>query len=89
MPAPLERIDLRTSTETKALIARAAAIDGMSVSASLLTAAQERAKAVLSKAEFITLTQSDWGIRRRIGQSRQAPAEAGRGHDTLSLRRLA
>ena len=60
MPAALERIDLRTSTETKALISRAAATAGMSVSAFLLTAAQERAKAVLGEAESLTLTQRDW-----------------------------
>ncbi|MEY6433301.1 DUF1778 domain-containing protein [Thioalkalicoccus limnaeus] len=60
MPPALERIDLRTSAETKALIARAASTAGMSVSAFLLSAAQERAKAVLGEAESLTLTQRDW-----------------------------
>lgn len=60
MPVALERIDLRTSAETKALIARAAATAGMSVSAFLLAAAQERAKAVLGEADALTLTQRDW-----------------------------
>lgn len=60
MHAALERIDLRTSSETKALIGRAAAIAGMSVSAFLLSAAQERAKAVLGEAESLTLTPRDW-----------------------------
>ncbi|MEA3643403.1 MAG: DUF1778 domain-containing protein [Lamprobacter sp.] len=60
MSTALERIDLRTSGETKALIARAAASTGMSVSAFLLSAAQERAKVVLSQTESITLTPRDW-----------------------------
>ncbi|EGV27563.1 protein of unknown function DUF1778 [Thiorhodococcus drewsii AZ1] len=60
MPSVLERIDLRTSAETKALIARAAATAGMSVSAFLLSAAQERAKAVLSEVESLTLSPRDW-----------------------------
>lgn len=60
MPTALERIDLRTSVETKALIARAAATTGMSVSAFLLSAAQERAHAVLSQTDSLTLTPRDW-----------------------------
>ncbi len=60
MPAALERIDLRTSAEMKALIARAASTAGMSVSAFLLSAAQERAKAVLDAADSLNLTQRDW-----------------------------
>ncbi|MBK1617309.1 hypothetical protein CKO42_02345 [Lamprobacter modestohalophilus] len=60
MPTALERIDLRTSGETKALIARAAATAGMSVSAFLLSAAQERAKVVLSQTESLTFTARDW-----------------------------
>lgn len=60
MPTALERIDLRTSVETKALIARAAAAAGMSVSAFLLSAAQERAQAVLSQTDSMTLTPGDW-----------------------------
>lgn len=60
MPTALERIDLRTSGETKALITRAAATAGMSVSAFLLSAAQERAKVVLNQTESLTLTARDW-----------------------------
>lgn len=60
MAAALERIDLRTSGETKALIARAAATSGMSLSAFLLTAAAERAQAVLHQTESLTLTPRDW-----------------------------
>jgi len=60
MSAVCERIDLRTSAETKALIARAAATAGMSVSAFLLSAAQERAQQVLGEAESLTLSPRDW-----------------------------
>ena len=63
MPAPTianERIDLRTSPETKELIVRAASTAGMSVSAFLLGAAQERARQILAESETITLTSRDW-----------------------------
>ncbi|MBI4753833.1 MAG: DUF1778 domain-containing protein [Betaproteobacteria bacterium] len=55
-----ERIDLRTSPEVKELIVRAAASTGVSLSAFLLGAAQERAKQVLSESETLTLTSRDW-----------------------------
>ena len=57
---PYERIDLRTSPETKELIARAAATAGLSVSAFLIGAAQERAKQVLAESETVTLSPRDW-----------------------------
>ncbi|WP_166642723.1 type II toxin-antitoxin system TacA family antitoxin [Methylocaldum gracile] len=57
---PYERIDLRTSPEIKALIVRAAATAGVSVSAFVLGAAQERAKQVISEAELMTLSPHDW-----------------------------
>ena len=60
MPPALERIDLRTSAETKALITRAAATAGMSLSAFLLNAAQERAEILLNETESLTLTPRDW-----------------------------
>lgn len=60
MPTALERIDLRTSVETKALITRAAAAAGMSLSAFLLNAAQERAKTVLGQTDALALTPRDW-----------------------------
>ena len=62
MPAtlPNERIDLRTSPEIKELIVRAASTAGVSVSAFLLGAAQERAKQILTENESITLTSRDW-----------------------------
>jgi uncharacterized protein (DUF1778 family) len=55
-----ERIDLRTSPETKELIVRAACAAGMSVSAFLLSAAQERARQVLAEQEFLIFTARDW-----------------------------
>lgn len=55
-----ERIDLRTSPEIKELIVRAATTAGMSVSAFLLGAAQERARQILAATEMITLTAKDW-----------------------------
>jgi uncharacterized protein (DUF1778 family) len=55
-----ERIDLHNSPEIKDLIVRAASSAGMTVSAFLLGAAQERAKQVLAEAEMVTLTAGDW-----------------------------
>lgn len=55
-----ERIDLRTSSEIKELIVRAASTAGMSVSAFLLGTAQERAKQILAEQETISLTSRDW-----------------------------
>ncbi len=57
---PYERIDLRTSPEIKALIARAAATSGVSLSAFLIASAQEQAKRVLAESETLTLSPSDW-----------------------------
>ena len=55
-----ERIDLRTSPEIKELIVRAASTAGMSVSAFLLGAVQERARQILAEQETMTLTSRDW-----------------------------
>jgi uncharacterized protein (DUF1778 family) len=55
-----ERIDLRTSSEIKELIVRAASTMGMSLSAFLLGAAQERARQVLAEQEMITFGPRDW-----------------------------
>lgn len=55
-----ERIDLRTSPEIKELIVRAASTVGMSLSAFLLGAAQERARQVLAEQETVTLSPRDW-----------------------------
>jgi uncharacterized protein (DUF1778 family) len=57
---PYERIDLRTSSELKELISRAAATAGVSLSAFLITSAQERAKKILAESEALTLSPRDW-----------------------------
>lgn len=57
---PYERIDLRTSPEIKALLARAAATSGVSLSAFLIASAQERAKQILSESETLTLSPGNW-----------------------------
>ena len=55
-----ERIDLRTTPDMKALIVRAAAAAGMTVSAFLLGTAHARAKEILAEQEMVTLTADDW-----------------------------
>jgi uncharacterized protein (DUF1778 family) len=57
---PYERIDLRTSPEIKALIVRAAAIAGLSLSAFLIASAQDRARELLAESESLTLSPRDW-----------------------------
>jgi uncharacterized protein (DUF1778 family) len=57
---PYERIDLRTSSEIKELIVRAASTAGVSLSAFLIASAQERAKQILAESETLTLTSRDW-----------------------------
>ena len=54
------RIELLTSPEIKNLIVRAASNVGMSLSAFLLEAAQERARQVLAELEGIILSTRDW-----------------------------
>lgn len=60
LTAPYERIDLRTSSEIKSLIVRAAATAGVSLSAFLIASAQERAKQILAESETLTLSPRDW-----------------------------
>lgn len=59
-PHAYDRIDLRTPHQVKELIARAAATAGVSLSAFLIAAGQERARQVLAETEFLTLTPRDW-----------------------------
>jgi uncharacterized protein (DUF1778 family) len=59
---PYERIDLRTSPEIKDLIVRAAATAGVSLSAFLITSAQERAKQILAESETLSLSPRDWNV---------------------------
>ena len=68
-----ERIDLRTSPESKALIVRAAATAGMTVSAFLLRTAHDRAREILAKKEMVTLTSRDWAdFARALDRSEKA-----------------
>lgn len=60
MLALSERINLRTSAETKSLLARAASFRGLSLSNFLLEAAQRMAQEVLKGQEQILLSQQDW-----------------------------
>jgi uncharacterized protein (DUF1778 family) len=57
-----ERIDLRVSADLKALLTRAAAYSGMSLSSFLVSVAAERAKNVVSEHELLTLSARDWEI---------------------------
>jgi len=54
------RINLRTSAEAKAMIERAAAYMGTTVSAFMLQNAYEAAKRVVAEHEVIMLSQSDF-----------------------------
>jgi len=55
-----ERIDLRTSTEIKTLLSRAASLSGVSLSAFLVSTAQERARQIVSDSETLSLSPRDW-----------------------------
>lgn len=55
-----ERIDLRVSSDLKALLARAASYCGMSLSAFLVSIAADRAKEVVAEHETVTLSPRDW-----------------------------
>lgn len=57
---PMERIDLRTTPEIKALISRAASAAGVSLSAFLIASAQDRAKQLLTERETLSFSARDW-----------------------------
>ena len=80
-----ERIDLRTSPEIKELIVRAASTAGMSVSAFLLGAAQERTRQILADQEMVSLTSRDWNAFAQaldnIDKPRPKLAAALKRHD--------
>lgn len=59
-PATLDRIELRTTPDTKRLIARASSLAGVTLSKFMLSSAQERAKQLLAEHETITLSANDW-----------------------------
>ncbi|QTR52840.1 DUF1778 domain-containing protein [Thiothrix unzii] len=55
-----ERIDLRLSADIKALLTRAAAYSGVSVSSFLVASAAEQAKRLVAEQESLMLTTNDW-----------------------------
>lgn len=55
-----ERINLRTTSETKSLLARAASARGLSLSGFLLEVAEREAEYVVKEQEQIVLSRSDW-----------------------------
>lgn len=57
MHAPDTRINLRTSPEAKALIERAAALMGTTISAFMLQNAYEAARRVVAENDTLTLSQ--------------------------------
>lgn len=57
--AQLDRINLRTPHETKAVIEQAAELIGTSLSAFMLTHAYEAAKRVISEQQMLTLSNRD------------------------------
>lgn len=59
VPAESARINLRTSPEAKALIERAAAITGSTVSSFMLQNAYEAARRLVAEQEVITLSDRD------------------------------
>ncbi len=58
--ARMERIDLRTSANTKRLIVKASALAGVSISTFMVNSAQERAQQMLAQHEALTLSAQDW-----------------------------
>ncbi len=70
------RINLRTSAEAKALIERAAAYMGTTVSAFMLQNAYEVAKRVVAEHEVIMLTQRDFEAFAKALEKPPAPNAA-------------
>ncbi len=75
-PAETARINLRTSGDAKALIERAAAYMGTTVSAFMLQNAYEAAKRVVAEHEVIMLTQRDFEQFARALEKPPAPTAA-------------
>lgn len=55
----MDRIDLRITREQKELLARAAALSGVSMSSFLVNNALDQAKRIVVKSETITLSDQD------------------------------
>lgn len=82
MPAPSQteiaeaRINLRTSAEAKALIERAAAYMGTTVSAFMLHNAYEQAKRIVAEHELHVLSQRDFEAFAKALEAPPAPTSA-------------
>ena len=70
------RINLRTSTEAKAMIERAAAYMGTTVSAFMLHNAYEQAKRVVAEHELLVLSHRDFGTFAKALDAPAAPTAA-------------
>lgn len=70
-----ERINLRTTPETKSLLARAASFRGLSLSSFLLEVAEREAEDVLKEQEQIILSGRDWEKFAEILDSDAPPNE--------------
>jgi uncharacterized protein (DUF1778 family) len=84
------RLELRTSESAKQLIARAASVDGMDLSAFVLNSVMEKARKVLMEHDMINLSEQGQltlvNLLVNPGEPTQAMRElmALRGTDTLS-----
>ncbi len=74
--ADTARINLRTSTEAKALIERAAAYMGTTVSAFMVQNAYEAAKKVVAEHELMMLTKRDFDAFAKALAKPSAPTAA-------------
>ncbi|HST41321.1 MAG TPA: DUF1778 domain-containing protein [Conexibacter sp.] len=66
------RIDVRVSDEQNALIREAAALSGQTVTAFLLDAAQDRARALMDERRHLVMSQHAFA---RFAEALDAPAE--------------
>lgn len=66
------RIDVRVSDEQNALIREAAALSGQTVTAFLLEAAQERARALIDERRHLVMSEQAFA---RFAEALDAPAE--------------
>lgn len=68
----VRRIDVRVSDEQNALIREAAALSGQTVTAFLLNAAQDRARALIDERRHLVMSQQAFA---RLAEALDAPAE--------------
>ena len=76
VPTESARINLRTSPEAKALIERAAAIMGSTVSSFMLQNAYEAARRLVAEQEVITLSDRDRDAFLAVLENPPEPTQA-------------